>query len=254
MGNNGLQPIVSVIFIRSKFIIYFQEPTLSTFEDCPYLKNKKMRQEYMLAFGLTSKEFSKLLSKGWRRFGIYFFKPNCEYCFQCVPIRINAINFTPSKSQRRILNKNKNTKVVFNKLNYKKEMLNIYKEHSFDRFRQITDTENFKNTFFVNAVPACQSEYYINNKLVATGFIDISSNALSSVYFVYKTKYNNLSLGIFGILKEIEYAKSLNLKYYYLGYYIKDNHSMSYKNKFNPHDFFDWKKQKWYNPNDKKNN
>ena len=63
-------------------------------------------------------------------------------------------------------------------------------------------------------------------------------------------EYNYLSLGIFGVIKEIEYAKSLNLKYYYLGYYIENNQKMSYKNKFIPHNFFDWKKNKWINPND----
>lgn len=200
----------------------------------------------MLAFGLSLKEYDNLLNKGWRRFGVYFFKPDCEICFQCIPIRINVNKFIPSKSQVRIIKKNKYTEVIFNKLKYRKEIFNIYKEHSYDRFGLDSNIDDFKNTFFINSVPACQSEYYVDNHLVALGFIDISSNALSSVYFVYKTKYNYLSLGIFSVIKEIEYARTLNLKYYYLGYYIKDNHSMSYKNKFNPHELYDWKKQKWY--------
>ena len=199
----------------------------------------------MLAFGLNAKEFNNLLSKGWRRFGVYFFKPSCMKCFQCIPIRIKVKDFTPSKSQKRVIKNNKDTRVVINKLNFKKQIFEIYKEHSYDRFGQSSSIEDFKNTFFINAVPACQSEYYINNKLVAIGFIDISSNALSSVYFIYKSEYKYLSLGVFGAIKEIEYAKSLKLKYYYLGYYIKDNHRMSYKNKFNPYELYDWHRNKW---------
>ena len=160
----------------------------------------------MLAFGLNAKEFNNLISKGWRRFGVYFFKPSCMKCFQCIPIRIKVKDFTPSKSQKRVIKNNKDTRVVINKLNFKKQIFEIYKEHSYDRFGQSSSIEDFKNTFFINAVPACQSEYYINNKLVAIGFIDISSNALSSVYFIYKSEYKYLSLGIFGVIKEIEYA------------------------------------------------
>ncbi len=203
----------------------------------------------MLAFGLNPDEFNDFLIKGWRRFGIYFFRPNCEICFDCKPIRIDVKKFKPSNSQKRIIKKNYKTSVVFNKLTYKKMIFNIYEEHSFDRFAQISNLDDFKNTFFINAVSSCQSEYYINDNLVAVGFIDISDEALSSVYFVYKTEYNNLSLGTFGAIKEIEYAKNLNLKYYYLGYYIKDNSRMSYKNKFKPFELYDWKKQKWINPN-----
>jgi len=130
-------------------------------------------------------------------------------------------------------------------LEYREEIFNIYKEHSLDRFNQTANIEDFIETFFYDTVPAFQSEYYLNGELIAFGFIDMSSEALSSVYFVFKTNYKFLSLGTYSIIKEIEYAKSLGLKYYYLGYYIKENHHMSYKNKFKPYDLFDWKRGKW---------
>lgn len=204
-----------------------------------------MRQEYMIAFGLKEKEFNDLLICGWRKFGVYFFKPNCQSCFECTPIRVKVNQFIPSKNQKRIILKNRDTKVVFNKLNFSNEIFEIYSDHSLNRFKQKSNIEDFKSTFYLESVPSCQSEYYINNKLVAIGFIDISDEALSSVYFIYRTEYNFLNMGTFGAIKEIEYAKILKLKYYYLGYYIKENHSMSYKNKFKPYQLFDWKKQMW---------
>ena len=199
----------------------------------------------MFAFGFSSPEFNEYLSCGWRRFGIFFFRPNCTDCYQCRPIRVKVNEYSPTRSQRRVINKNRNTKVIFKKLEFREELYDVYKEHSVDRFNQQTDINEFKETFFYNSVPALQSEYYVGEKLAALGFIDVSNEALSSVYFVYRTEYSELSLGTFGAIKEIEYAESLNLKYYYLGYYIQGNRRMSYKNKFKPHEIYDWKKGEW---------
>ena len=205
-----------------------------------------MSQEYMFAFGFSPLEFNEYLNSGWRRFGLFFFRPNCTDCYQCQPIRVKVDKYSPSRSQRRVINKNRKTKVIFKKLEFREELYDVYKEHSIDRFSQETDINEFKETFFYNSVPAFQSEYYVDDKLAALGFIDASNEALSSVYFVYRTEYSELSLGTFGAIKEIEYAGSLNLEYYYLGYYIPENQSMAYKNKFKPHDIFDWKKGEWY--------
>ena len=59
------------------------------------------------------------------------------------------------------------------------------------------------------------------------------------------TDYGKLSPGTISVIKEIEHAQSLGLKYYYLGYYIKDNHSMSYKGRFFPQELYDWKSKEW---------
>lgn len=186
-----------------------------------------------------------MLINGWRRFGLYFFRPSCLNCAKCIPIRVRINDFLPSKSQIRVCKKNNFVKLFIKKLEYREELFNIYKEHSLDRFNQVADKEDFIESFFYDAVPAFQSEYYLNDELIAFGFIDMSNEALSSVYYVYKTKYKFLSLGTFSILKEIEYGKSLGLKYYYLGYYIKENRHMSYKNKFKPYELYDWHGKKW---------
>ena len=204
-----------------------------------------MRLEYMFAAGLNKEEYNDLLITGWRRFGYFFFRPKCDICFECIPIRILVDKFTPSKSQRRVINKNENTIVKFNHLRFTDEIYEIYREHSLDRFNQKVSKNDFKQSFFINAVSAMQSEYYIDNKLIAVGFIDISNEAFSSVYFIYKTAFDNFSLGTFSVIKEIEYAKTLGLKYYNLGYYVKNNKRMSYKNKFRPYELYDWHKNIW---------
>ena len=195
---------------------------------------------------MSKEEFDKLLEEGWRRFGLYFFRPKCEKCSSCIPIRINVNDFSVTRSQKRVINKNKETKVIFNKLKFSDEMFEIYKEHSKDRFDQKTEKKDFLETFFYESVPAIQSEYYVGEKLIGVGFIDITNQAFSSVYFFYRTFYNHLSLGIYSVIKEIEYAKSLKLNYYYLGYFVRENKKMSYKNQFYPHELYEWQDKKWF--------
>jgi arginine-tRNA-protein transferase len=204
-----------------------------------------MISEYFFATALSEIEFNELLIRGWRRFGMYFFKPSCNVCFECVPIRVRVNEFVPTKSMLRVINKNKDTVFKLEELKYSDEVYEIYREHSIDRFGKKTNKDDFKMSFFQFAVPAFLSKYYVNDKLVGAGILDKSNEAFSSAYFMYKTDYDYLSLGTYSVIREIQMAKEFGLKYYYLGYYIKDNHSMSYKARFKPHDLYDWHKNNW---------
>jgi arginine-tRNA-protein transferase len=68
---------------------------------------------------------------------------------------------------------------------------------------------------------------------------------LSSVYFIYDTKYESYSPGNFSVIKEIEMTAAMGLDYYYLGYYISQNRSMAYKSSFHPHEEYDWSGGTW---------
>lgn len=45
----------------------------------------------------------------------------------------------------------------------------------------------------------------IDGELFAVGVLDYTPNVLSSVYFMYDPKYEFLSPGVFGAVREIEY-------------------------------------------------
>jgi len=82
-------------------------------------------------------------------------------------------------------------------------------------------------------------KYYLEGKLVAVGVIDVLPECISSVYFFYDPDYKDVSFGILGSLKEIEYIKEMkkyfpNLKYYYLGYYLQNSKKMVYKGDYEP--------------------
>ncbi len=222
-----------------------QEKQLSNFSECSYIKDLQWRFEYFFAYELNDKDLDRLLEKGWRKFGIYFFRPNCATCYRCVPIRILVNDFMPSKSQRRVLRKAREIDVQFKPLDYRDEIFEIYRDHSLNRFNRDVDIETFVSTFYAETCPTLQSEYYLDNKLIGVGFLDISSRSFSSVYYIFKTEYEEYSPGTYSVLREIEKAKSMGKNYYYLGYYIEENSSMAYKNMFHPNEKYSWKKEAW---------
>ncbi len=226
-------------------MIIIQEPHISDNNSCAYIEGETCRFQYFFALDLNENELDVLLSSGWRKFGVYYFRPDCGKCFKCIPIRILTGEFSASKSQRRVLRKSSEIEVKFGPLEFKEEIYDIYREHSKTRFGNETEREDFISTFYTRTCPAYQSEYYLNNELIGVGFLDRSSQSLSSVYFIYRTDFMDYNPGTYSILKEIEFAAGLGLPYYYLGYYIAENPRMSYKNQFFPNEKYDWNKGLW---------
>ena len=222
-----------------------QNPMLSIREKCTYLPEIEQQLKYFFATGLDGADLNKLLETGWRKFGMCYFRPECRSCRECVPIRIPAADFRPSKSQRRVLRNSSDIEVKIGPLDFNDEIYELYMIHSADRFGRKTCLSDFYENFYYQTCPALQSEYYLNGRLIAAGFLDRSTEALSSVYFVFNTAFSKYSPGIYSILREIEYAASTGYKYYYLGYYVRDNHSMAYKGRFFPQELYDWEKKEW---------
>ena len=221
------------------------EPLVSNESPCPYIDGKMASFSYFFATDLTAEELDTVLSRGWRKFGMYYFRPVCADCGRCIPIRIKTAELIPSKSQRRALRDCRDIRVEFKELEYRDEIYELYEDHSLNRFGKVSTPEEFRTSFYVQSCPTLQSEYYVGDKLAGAGFIDLSSNALSSIYFFYGSEFSKLRLGTFSAFKEAYYALSLGLKYYYLGYFIENNSRMAYKNSFRINEKMDWDTGTW---------
>lgn len=229
----------------------FHGPTLSPEEVCPYLPQEFSRHEFMLASSLSPTEWEELLSHGWRKFGVYFFRPSCRACQQCTPLRVDVKNFEKSRSQKRVWNKNQDLTVKFEERKYRPEIFHLYKLHSQQRFQQSPEDLGSEGDFWQNhyfpSTDGLQSEYYYQDQLIAVGLLDRSAKGLSSSYFIFDPKFEKRSLGVYGALAEIQWASQQGLEYYYLGYWIEKSDKMKYKSQFSPHQLFDWNQKKWIN-------
>jgi arginine-tRNA-protein transferase len=224
-------------------------PCLSGLETCPYLEGEQYRQQFFFADNVSPEELDSLLSVGWRKFGLFYFRPNCPNCNECISLRVNINDFKLSKSQKRTLNKNKDIRVVYGPLIYEEGHYELFVKHSKIRFSQkdeeIESKELFMETHYTESTESLLAQYFIDDRLIAVGYLDKGKECLSSVYFIYDPDQSKRSLGIFGALKEIEYAKEEKLKYYHLGYYIKENNFMNYKANFKPYEILDYKTGLW---------
>ncbi len=212
---------------------------------CHYLPGREKSYEYFLAGQLSSTEISHYLALGWRKFGLYYFRPACPDCRACTPLRIPVAEFVPSRSQRRILKKGAALIAHFGDLRLSDRAFAIYRDHSSRRFSQEPDAEEFILNFYVPSCPSMQTEIHVDGEMAGIGFLDRGDNCLSSVYFCFDSEYAGFNLGTFSVLKEIEQTRALGLSYYYLGYYVPGCRSLCYKDQFRPRQHFDWQSQSW---------
>ncbi|TQR61408.1 arginyltransferase [Campylobacter troglodytis] len=212
-------------------------------DDCPYLDRHRCIMEYKFIQECSKELNQELVSRGWRRFGAYFSRPICKSCSECLGLRIEIEKFIFSKSLRRAIKKNEKTQIVLRKPSLSNEHLLLYeKYHSF-----MKDTKAWKfyylnfRQYYNLYVDAAQDfgyelDFYIDGKLVCVDLIDILEDGISSIYCFYDPEYRSFSLGKFSLLTEIKMAQKRNLKYIYLGYFVKGCQSLAYKADYTPNE------------------
>lgn len=222
-----------------------RETALGPEEPCHYLPGRPMRLEYFFVSAVSADELDHLLSAGWRKFGAFYFRPSCPDCRQCVPLRVIADQLVPSESQARIVRRNEHTVVSVKPLEYSDEVFEVYRDHSAARFGKQVTPEELVASQYENSCPGLQVEYRIDGRLASVGFVDAGLESLSSVYFVWRQEYRRLAPGVYSVFAESALAAGLGMRWYYLGYWVSDNRSMSYKGRYFAHEILDWARGQW---------
>ncbi len=208
---------------------------------CGYFKERNSLFEEYLLEGVSEVEFEYLLANGMRHFGDYFFRPRCQNCYECIPIRIRTADFSMNRSQRRALSSCRDIVMKIGAPNYSDEKFELYLAHK-QKFHplqdDVEDEQNFRLSFYVNTPFGVEFEYYLDDKLVGIGLADCTKNTFSAIYTFYVLPNPKMSLGTYSILKQIEFAQQKNIHYFYLGYYITANQSLNYKANFRPNEVY----------------
>jgi len=215
----------------------------STLEStCVYLKDERMKMEYKYIKYCSEKMSSNLIKRGWRRFGDYYSRPNCNQCSKCLSLRIDVEKFKFTKSVKKVLAKNSDTKMIIRTPSVSSEHLELYeKYHRYMQLKKGWDYYTVNADSYYDLYAKGYSTFgkeilYIrDNKLVGVDLVDFLDDGISAIYFYYDPEYLKFSLGNYSIYKQIEMAKERELKWIYLGYYVKDCDSLNYKVNFKPH-------------------
>ncbi|PAF44345.1 arginyltransferase [Helicobacter sp. 11S02629-2] len=213
----------------------------SELHPCSYFKDRQGQFHYFCIKDCSTYFYKGLLERGYRRFGEFFFVPRCPECKECITIRHLVSDFTPSANMLKVMKKNKETLFAFKRplVNdarvclYVKYHLRMAKKKGWS-FNNI-DMQTYRDTFVEGAGEfGYEMCLYRDGRLIGVSYFDIVQDSLSAIYFFYDHDYEHLSLGTLNILLLFSLAKRLNLKYFYPGYWIKDHHSMGYKERFKP--------------------
>lgn len=211
-------------------------------QTCPYLPDREWRLEVLHVRSVRPEEHERALESGFRRFGETYFHPVCDVCHECIPVRVPVGDFTPSKSQRRVLRTNRDISLEIGEPAMDDERLDLH--HRFHLAKHLkqdwpeprTNPMDYLMTFVLNSVPTHEFRYRLEGRLVAIAYVDESPHALSSQYAFYDPELSMRSLGTFDVLKEIETATLWRKRYLHLGYYVRGCRSMVYKASFRPHE------------------
>ena len=213
---------------------------------CSYLSTESAQLEYRVPMNLDAATFGQLLLRGWRRFGNYVFRPQCPVCRSCRSIRVPTNSFSPTKSQRRTLNRNAHIDVEVTRPDVTDDHVDLFNAYHKDMSRRrgwpenLTSFQDYYESFIGGRFEfAREFRYWNEDRLVGIGIVDEVTDGLSSAYFYHDPAWRRLGPGTFSMLTELQYARDRDIPFCYLGYWISDNDSMNYKANFRPHELLE---------------
>ncbi|WP_372803509.1 arginyltransferase [Paracoccus seriniphilus] len=217
-------------------------------QPCPYLHGRAERKLFTALHGENAVELNNALSRqGFRRSQNVLYRPSCESCVACMSARIRVADFRPSRTQRRLLRRNRSIRRLATSAWATEEQYDLFRQYLDNRHADggMADMDIFEFAAMIEETPVKTRviEYRGNaqqagngtedeDHLAAVCLTDVLDDGLSLVYSFYDTTMSAASLGTYLILDHIEIARAAKLPYVYLGYWVPGSRKMDYKARF----------------------
>ena len=210
-------------------------------ESCAYMPEKSARMNYKQVEVVSKVFATSVTQRGWRRYGRSFVHPTCFTCTACKSMRVGVKEYKYTKSQKKAIKRNEDTKIIVQEPTLTQEHIDLYnKYHSYkakndDWQHEDISHEKYKSDFVEGAHDfGKEILYYRDDKLVCVDLVDILYDGISSVHCYYDPEYLWYSLGTHSLLYEIKLAQELDLEWMYLGYWVEGYKAFDYKKNFQP--------------------